>query len=284
MEMVADLWQCRHGLCKFLRHHIRLNGAEANPLNSFHLMHLLENIQKRGIPSVLAVACHMDTRQHNLFKAVLRQTLYLSHNLLRLSAADRASRIGNDAVGAILATPILNFQIGSCSVCQLLNGKRLKYTLLHNIGNVVFHAVCPVILLHHFHNLRSVLRSDDQVHACNLHQLLGCGLRIAADNRHNGIFILPLYLTNQLTGFLVPEIRHRAGIDDIHIRFFINPHNFIALFCEQLRNGFALILIYLAAQCKTCCFLHIKTLLRGRKISFCSAALYYSSIYSEKQR
>ena len=59
-------------------------------------MHLLENIQKRGIPSVLAVACHMDTRQHNLFKAILRQTLYLSHNLLRLSAADRASRIGND--------------------------------------------------------------------------------------------------------------------------------------------------------------------------------------------
>ena len=87
----------------------------------------------------------MDARQHNLFKAVLRQTLYLSHNLLRLSAADRASRIGNDAVGAILAAPILNFQIGSCSVCQLLNGKRLKYPLLHNIGNVVFHAVCPVI-------------------------------------------------------------------------------------------------------------------------------------------
>ncbi len=254
--MAADLRQCRHRLRKLFCHHIRLYGTETYPLNPVHLMHTPQNIQQAGIPPVFAVACYVDSCQHDFPKTVRRKPPHLRQNIFRLTAADWPSGIRNDTVGTILAASVLNFQICPRAVRQLLYRKRLKKPFLHDIRHIALRARFCVILFYQLHNTRPVLRSDDKVYAVHIHQFLWRSLRVTAHNRNNGVFILPLYLANQLAGFFIAKIRHRTGIDDINIRRLVYAHNFIPFFRKKFGNRLAFILVHLAAQGKACRLFH----------------------------
>ena len=243
MEVVTNLGQFRHSCRKFLCHHVGFNGTETDAFNAFHFMYLTDDVCEGDGFQILAVTCHMDACQHHFFEAVFCQTFHFCDHVLRLTAADGTAGIRNDTVGTELAASILNLQVRSGAVCQFLDFQWFKNTFVHNICHIILHALFRLIIFHQFHDFTLVLGANDQIHTMHRRQFFRRSLGITAHNGNNGVFILAFHLTDELTGFLIPEICHRTGIDDIYICLIVYGNHFIALFRKQFGDGFAFILI-----------------------------------------
>ena len=73
-----------------------------------------------------------------------------------------------------------------------------------------------------------VLVADDQVHPLDFRDLLRAHLRIAANHRSVGLWVLANKLPDGLATLGIGQIGDRTGVDDAQIRLFPKGHDLIA--------------------------------------------------------
>ena len=75
---------------------------------------------------------------------------------------------------------------------------------------------------------------------------------VAARDEDFGFGIFPNRSPDDLTGFLVCGVRHRAGIDDTNVGGVIFPHDGISVTQHHLLHRLCVVLIHLASQGDEC--------------------------------
>ena len=194
----------------------------------------------------------MNAGQNNFPDAALRERADLLQDLLRISAADPASGIGNQAVGTELIAAVLNFDISPGVRGRLqLHGFEHRVLCQIRIGGAAQRLVSPVsrkISLDQLNDLSLFVVADQQVHCLVPLGLVPAGLRITADCHHQRLRILFPDTVKHLPAFAVGYSGDRTGVDNINIRLFREGNDFIPALPELLLHDIQFISVYLAAQ------------------------------------
>ena len=115
------------------------------------------------------------------------------------------------------------------------------------------------------HHLAPALRADHQTHAGHL-QLVRRALRKAPGDDDIRQRILPVAAAHGLHTLFIARARHRAGIDDVHIRHFLKADGRVSRALKALAHGLRVVLVHLAAKrvegdgFVVCCVGHISVI------------------------
>ena len=191
----------------------------------------------------------MDARQHHLVKSRLRQQTHLACDRRELARLHGAARVWDDAERAEILAAVLDLQERARTMRHSVQRDILKDARLHDIRNCPRHPrIRTQGCLHIVHDARALLRPDHHPHPFECTDLLGRDLRVAARHRNAGSGIRTRCAADQLARLAVAQMRHRARIDNVHIRRRLKRHNLIAACAEQPLHRLRLELVHLAAE------------------------------------
>ena len=263
MEMGTDGPQLRQLLCEFFRHDSRLQRPQPHPLDSGDFIQPLHEVHQAALPVIFllfkiqAVGRKMDARENNLPVSLIGQGPGLLHDVLRLSAAHSSPGIGDNAVAAELIASVLNLQERSRMLRRMADVHILELPGLSDVDNIRELFPGCKILLQAFHQVLLPVISDDDIHGVILREGLPRRLHIAPGCHHGRLRVQFLCPVQHLSGLLVRNIRHGAGIDDIDIRLLRKVHDLIARCRKHLSHRLGLPGINLTSQVMKRRFSHI---------------------------
>ena len=170
-----------------------------------------------------------------------------------LTRFDRATRIGDDAERAEILTAVLDLEKCTRALRHVRERDILERPRLHDVRDLPRDAALRAhCLLHIVDDLRALLRPDDDAHALERTDFIRRDLRIAAADSDAGARVRPCRAADDPARLAVAQMRHRAGIDNIDVRTFLERHDIVAARAEQPLHGFRFKLIDLAAERHEC--------------------------------
>src|SRR5690606_26306551 len=230
MQVPANLGQVRDRLDQLVGHLVRIDGAEANALDSRRVVdHAQDTGQVHLAFKVHAVGTQVNAGQNDLLIPRLSEESHLLHYVLRTTAAVAASGPRDLAKGAELVAPVLDLEHGPGAALEREHRQFLELPYLENLVHDGAHGpLRPADLFHQVDDLAAPVRAYDDVHAGNGCHLVGSVLRITTHRDDNGRRIAFYRAPNHLTRLPRAHIRHAAGVDDVHLGILVEGNDLIA--------------------------------------------------------
>ena len=196
---------------------------------------------------VAAVAAEMDARQHGLLRALLMQGVDLRDDLRRRAATLGASRNRDDAKRAAITAAVLHLDEGAVASEweQGAVGARLAMRLG---GRRLVRRAVKQLRLHPLHESLLVAVVHEHVDAFYLLPQPRLQSAVAAADHEFRRRITAAATADQAAGFARRLARHRAGVDDEHIRRPVGGGEFMAALPELPRPLLQFGLVEAAAQ------------------------------------
>ena len=205
---------------------------------------------------IRAVASDVDSGHNNFLYALRRQCAHLTEHILRLPAPDSAARIGNDAVGAELIAAVLNLDvrpgaaghlqrhllvdrmvrdIAECAAVQRFGAAGIfAVPGIFAVSGIFAGSEVPAapgvftfteVVFQYLRKASFAAGANGKIDSRVLFHCLAAGLHITADGHNYRFGVLFLRAVKHLTALAVGNVRDRAGVYDIHIRFSVKRHN-----------------------------------------------------------
>ena len=190
----------------------------------------------------------MDAGQHDLPVSRPRQALHLRGHILRLTAADAPSGVGDDAVAAELIAAILDLEERPGLMRKRMDVQRLE----HMDAARRHHRLRRALLVQRgrdpLRQLALALRADDDIRLQRGDIGRVGSLCIAADHSDERRRVLAARLMDLLAALRRRGIGDAAGVDHIDIGFFPEVHLRVSGLFQAFQIILRLICIHLAPQ------------------------------------
>src|SRR5262245_20068962 len=113
----------------------RLDGAEAESLETRYLEHCRNQFVKGNLPGqIAAVGAQVNPGQHNLFVAALNEFSDFLQRGLRLNTTAPSTDGWNNAERTIRVAPVLNLNYGTCAAARTEMRERFQLALEENVA------------------------------------------------------------------------------------------------------------------------------------------------------
>ena len=303
VKVRADLRHGRDPPDKRFRHDARLQGTEADPLDSGDFPDPVHEIQKKasGFDGVepdrvrlrvplKAVGADMDPGEHDLPDALLCDLLHFPDDFAGPSAPDPAPGIGDYAVGAELIAPVLDFDKGAC-VAGRFELHVLVFGPVREVGQGPSAQGAPreIVagglslfelqkeLVEKLRDPGLVVVSDREVDGLVRPDPLRVRLHVAAHGDDHRVRIRLFGLVDHLAALPVRDIGDRAGVDHVHFRLLLKRNGNIAVLLHLLPHYVQFIIVYFASEVvKSYTFQSFSSLFFSPyDIDFSHARIYY---------
>ena len=257
MEMGHESTALSTEVDEFVAQQIGFQTADAIAANTLYLVECLHQINEL-LACGLSEITDIHTRQHNLFTALERCLLSLSHQRRYAGIATEPTGIGNGAVGAEIVTTILHLQEIARAIASRTTGCKTTdvLRLLRHIGSCC--TAMDKSIGEKLNEVCLLVGSQHQIDTLYLAHLLRLQLGIASRHHHKSTRMLAHHAMNGLTTLMVSHLGHRTSINQTNVSLF-------ALGCRQhpqllkhLCKGRCLREVQFAAQSEICCFFPLK--------------------------
>ena len=187
------------------------------------------------------------TGDHDLLITPLCQFLRLCHRQFQRRAADGATGIGNDAVGAEIDAAILHLHHGAGTLFQTARGQDLEFPAAQG---VVHTFPMGAVLCRFQQQTQEFLTAAAAANHIDAHftQFFRCVLGIAAADRQNRLRMVLLAAADNGTVFLVRNSCDGASVNDVTVADFVKTADLVSLFQQQTLHRLRFILVCLAAK------------------------------------
>src|SRR5262249_2424771 len=183
----------------------RLDGAEAEPLETPHLEHCRNQFVKGDLPGqIAAVGAQVNPGQNYFFVAALDEMADFLQRGLRLNTTASSTDRWNYAERTIRVAPILNLDYGTCAAARTKMRDRCQLALEENVAAKNF-GVAVLGSERKFRDKRLIRIADDITHLWKRREFFGRTLSITTGNDDLRIRIsrrdAPDCLANVAVGF-----------------------------------------------------------------------------------
>ena len=242
MKMRTYLWEFYQSLYKAFRNYSRLQGTQTNPFDTVNSMQCPDQFQQAAV-TVNAIRTQMDTGQHQFLKTIFCQSAGFQLYIFQFTASHPASGIWNNAITTELVASVLYFQKCTGMLGRMDDRQFFIFLLcMINIQHTfLFCAMVSFISRQHIKKILLFIISDNNINGCIRFCLLRRCLDITACCHHDRTRIHFFRLMDHLSGFAIRDIRHRTGIDNIHIRPVMERYNFISCLFQHLLHCLCLV-------------------------------------------
>ena len=248
MEMRADLGNLRESVSKFRGHDAGLKRPEPEAFDAFDGGGPADQFQKvSAVLNVLPVTRQMDASEHEFPDAALRKSTDLPEHGFGVFRTDAAAGVGDQTVAAEFVAAVLHLQFGAGVLMDLREEFRAVAPDFIDV-RVLRKRMVAEPGAERLHKVFLPLVSEHQVHAGLIERRLVGGLRVAAcgdDDRFGRQVARPV---EHLAGFPVRDVRDRAGVHDVDVRFLRKRHDPGARERGFIFHDLSLVLVDLAAE------------------------------------
>ena len=204
----------------FIAQQIRFNAGDANSVQSFNRIQLMQQINEPVLVALVAkfslsVIANVNAGQDDFLDALLHQMLRLLDHLLQTSRTTHPTRHGNGAVGAGIVATVLYFEESPSpiaqAVCRFVAVDLLDFAGVDD-GFVILLSVGQKLTQMQFFPC-----TYDEIHAFHSGNFRGAKLRIAAGDHDKTLWVGSQGLAHHAAAFRIRLLGDRAGVDDDHI-------------------------------------------------------------------
>ena len=248
MEVGAEVLMPRQGLAEGPVHHPRLQGTQADADVPGRPADRVDQRAQTGLlRQVPAPGGDLDARDHDLPVALLTEGNRLRHRLVQRQGPHRPPGVGDDAVGAEVAAPVLHLEHGPGPLPQTAGGQPLEAAALQRLVQALAPLPGAQGLEHLLQKGLASAAAGQNVRPQRTHRRR-IDLAVAAAHPHDGLRVLPPAAPDHGPVLLVRHLGHGAGIDDVGVAGLGKIAGLMAHLPQQLLHGLGLVLVDLAAQ------------------------------------